>query len=108
MSLKKFDLAKNLGLKIDARRKAAAVPGRFADEAAAVLDKREQRRRAASARSRALAVCSVETRYSTGLSPKVSAVRRTCSTGVPGATPSTRAAARSAPPHAHVPRRAPP
>jgi hypothetical protein len=49
MSLKKFDLAKNLGLKIDARRKAAAVPGRFADEAAAVLDKREQRRRDAAA-----------------------------------------------------------
>ena len=45
MSLKKFDLAKNLGLKIDARRKAAAVPGRFADEAATALDKREQRRR---------------------------------------------------------------
>jgi hypothetical protein len=49
MSLKKFDLAKNLGLKIDARRKATAVPGRFADEAAAALDKREQRRRDAAA-----------------------------------------------------------
>ena len=45
MSLKKFDLAKNLGLKINAQRKAAAIPGRFADEAAEVLDKREQRRR---------------------------------------------------------------
>jgi hypothetical protein len=45
MSLKKFDLAKNLGLKINAQRKAVAIPGRFADEAAEVLDKREQRRR---------------------------------------------------------------
>jgi hypothetical protein len=49
MSMKKFDLAKNLGLKIDARRKGAGVPGRFAQEAAAVADKREQRRRDAAA-----------------------------------------------------------
>ncbi len=49
MTLKKFDLAKNLGLKINGQRKAAAIPGRFADEAKEVLDKREQRKRDAAA-----------------------------------------------------------
>jgi hypothetical protein len=49
MSMKKFDLAKSLGLKIDNRRKGAGIPGRFAQEAAAVADKREQRKRDAAA-----------------------------------------------------------
>lgn len=49
MSLKKFDLAKNLGLKIEAQRRAAGTPGRFGDAAAALPDKREQRRRDAAA-----------------------------------------------------------
>ena len=49
MTLKKFDLAKNLALKIEGQRKAAAVPGRFGDAAAALPDKREQRRRDAAA-----------------------------------------------------------
>lgn len=49
MTLKKFDLAKNLGLKIEGQRRAAAVPGRFGEAAAALPDKREQRRRDAAA-----------------------------------------------------------
>ncbi|HJW11496.1 MAG TPA: hypothetical protein VJ598_06910 [Albitalea sp.] len=49
MSMKKFDLAKQLGLKIDGKMKTGGVPGRFAHEAAAVADKREQRRRDAAA-----------------------------------------------------------
>ncbi len=49
MSLKKFDLAKNLALKLEGQRKAAAVPGRFGDAAAALPDKREQRRLDAAA-----------------------------------------------------------
>lgn len=49
MTLKKFDLAKNLGLKIEAQRRAAGVPGRFGDAAASLPDKREQRRRDAAA-----------------------------------------------------------
>ena len=44
MTLKKFDLEKNLALKLEGQRKAAAVPGRFGDAAAAPPDKREQRR----------------------------------------------------------------
>lgn len=48
MTLKKFDLAKNLGLKINGQMRAAAIPGRFAADAAP-LDKREQRRRDAAA-----------------------------------------------------------
>jgi hypothetical protein len=49
MSLKKTDLAKNLALKLDGRRKAAGVPERFAQGAAVVPDRREQRRRDAAA-----------------------------------------------------------
>lgn len=41
--MKKTDLAKNLGLKIRGKMHQAAIPGRFATEAAAV-DRREQRR----------------------------------------------------------------
>jgi hypothetical protein len=49
MSLKKFDLAKNLGLKISGQMKSAGVPGRFAQGAGEVLDRKEQRRRDAAA-----------------------------------------------------------
>ena len=48
MSLKKFDLAKNLGLKVAGQMKAAGVPGRFAQGANDVLDKRERRARDAA------------------------------------------------------------
>ncbi|GAP37959.1 hypothetical protein [Piscinibacter sakaiensis] len=47
MTLKKYDLAKNLGLSIENRRKAAGAPARFG--AAAAPDRREQRRRDAAA-----------------------------------------------------------
>lgn len=47
MSLKKFDLAKNLGLKIAGRMSAAGIPDRFGG--AEVVDRREQRRRDAAA-----------------------------------------------------------
>ena len=49
MSMKKSDLDKNLGLKIGGRMKAAAIPSRFAQDAAAPTDRREQRRRDAAA-----------------------------------------------------------
>ena len=49
MSLKKFDLAKNLGLKINGQMKSAGVPGRFAQGAGEVVDRKEQRRRDAAA-----------------------------------------------------------
>jgi hypothetical protein len=45
MSMKKTDLVKNLAKKLDGRMKAAGVPGRFAQGAAEVVDRREQRRR---------------------------------------------------------------
>ena len=45
MSMKKTDLVKNLAKKLDGRMKAADVPGRFAQGAAEVVDRREQRRR---------------------------------------------------------------
>ena len=45
MSMKKTDLAKNLALKISGQMKSAGVPGRFAQGAAAVVDRREQRKR---------------------------------------------------------------
>ena len=44
MSMKKTDIEKNLAAKIDGRMKAAGIPGRFAQGAANVPDKREQRR----------------------------------------------------------------
>ena len=49
MSMKKSDLAKNLGLKIGGRMKATAAPARFGQAAAALPDRREQRRRDAAA-----------------------------------------------------------
>lgn len=44
MSMKKTDLVKNLAKKIDGQMKVVAVPGRFAQGANAVVDRREQRR----------------------------------------------------------------
>lgn len=49
MSMKKTDLVKNLAKKLDGRMKTAGVPGRFAQGAAEMVDKREQRRRDAEA-----------------------------------------------------------
>jgi hypothetical protein len=48
MSLKKFDLAKNMGLKINGQLKNSGVPDRFA-QGAALPDRREQRRLDAAA-----------------------------------------------------------
>jgi hypothetical protein len=42
--LKKTDLEKNKGLKVDSRMKQAGTPARFGKEASAVVDRREQRR----------------------------------------------------------------
>jgi hypothetical protein len=42
--MKKTDLVKNLGLKIRGQMQRAAVPGRFAEGAAALPDRREQRK----------------------------------------------------------------
>ena len=44
MSMKKSDLDKHLGQKIGGQMKAAGVPGRFAQGAGNVPDRREQRR----------------------------------------------------------------
>lgn len=44
MSLKKTDLAKNLGLKISQSMKKAGVPGRFAQGATQLLDRKERRK----------------------------------------------------------------
>lgn len=49
MSLKKTDLARNLALKLESRRKGAATPDRFAQGAAGAAEKREQRKRDAAA-----------------------------------------------------------
>ena len=49
MSMKKTDLVKNLAKKLDGRMKSAGVPGRFAQGAAELVDRREQRRRDAAA-----------------------------------------------------------
>lgn len=43
MSMKRTDLEKNRGLKINAKLGAAGTPGRFAAEAASAMDKRAQR-----------------------------------------------------------------
>jgi plasmid stability protein len=48
MSLKKFDLAKNMGLKVTGQMRAAGVPSRFGQGAGEVLDKRERRARDAA------------------------------------------------------------
>lgn len=42
--MKRTDLAKNVGLKINSRLNAAGTPGRFGNEASAVPDRREQRK----------------------------------------------------------------
>jgi hypothetical protein len=44
MSMKRTDLEKNLGLKINGKVGAAGTPGRYAAGAASVADRREQRR----------------------------------------------------------------
>jgi len=49
MIMKKTDLVKNLAKKLDGRLKSAGVPERFAQGAAELVDKREQRRRDAAA-----------------------------------------------------------
>ena len=49
MSMKKFDLAKQIGLKVAGQMKASGVPNRFAQGAGEVLDKRERRLRDAAA-----------------------------------------------------------
>ena len=49
MSMKKTDLAKSMALKINGQMKSGVIPDRFAQGAAAALDKREQRRRDAAA-----------------------------------------------------------
>ena len=42
--MKRTDLAKNDGLKINSKMHQAGTPGRFGKEAAVVLDRREQRK----------------------------------------------------------------
>lgn len=49
MSMKKSDLDKVLGQRIGGQMKGAGIPGRFAQGAAHVGDRREQRRRDAAA-----------------------------------------------------------
>jgi hypothetical protein len=49
MSMKKSDLDKHLGKKLGGQLKAAGVPGRFAQGASEMLDRRERRRRDAAA-----------------------------------------------------------
>jgi hypothetical protein len=49
MSMKKSDLDKHLGKKLGGQLKAAGVPGRFAQGAGEMVDRREQRRRDAAA-----------------------------------------------------------
>lgn len=48
MSMKKTDLAKNLGLKLTGQMRGTAIPPRFGQAAAEPVDKREQRRRDAA------------------------------------------------------------
>ncbi len=44
MSMKKTDLVRQLESKLEGQRQRTAVPGRFAQEAHAPLDRKEQRR----------------------------------------------------------------
>jgi hypothetical protein len=44
MSMKKSDLDKQLARKIGGQMKATGIPGRFGQDAGAVVDRREQRR----------------------------------------------------------------
>ena len=46
MTMKKFDLAKSMALKINGKMKSAGAPDSFAQGAASALDKRERRLRA--------------------------------------------------------------
>jgi hypothetical protein len=49
MSMKKSDLDKNMGKVLTGKMKTAIVPDRFAQSAAAAVDKREQRKRDSAA-----------------------------------------------------------
>ncbi|MBL8349496.1 MAG: hypothetical protein JNL87_04215 [Burkholderiaceae bacterium] len=49
MTLKKTDLARQLELKIEAQRKLSGTPGRFGQAAAALPDRKAQRRADAAA-----------------------------------------------------------
>lgn len=49
MSMKKTDLARALELKLEGARKGAAVPGRFGQAAAALPDRKAQRKADAAA-----------------------------------------------------------
>ena len=49
MTMKKFDLAKSMALKINGKMKSAGAPDRFAQGAAHALDKRERLLRDAAA-----------------------------------------------------------
>ncbi len=49
MSAKKTDLVRQLESKLEGQRKRTAVPGRFAQEATAPLDRKDQRRKDAAA-----------------------------------------------------------
>ena len=49
MSMKKTDLAKNMNAKIDGKMRGTGAPGRFAQGATEVVDKRERRRLDAAA-----------------------------------------------------------
>jgi hypothetical protein len=49
MPSKKFDLVRQLESKLDNQRKAAGIPGRFADAAAALPDRKAQRKADAAA-----------------------------------------------------------
>jgi hypothetical protein len=49
MSMKKSDLDKLLGKRLGGQMKTAGVPGRFAQGAGEMVDRREQRRRDAAA-----------------------------------------------------------
>jgi hypothetical protein len=42
--MKKTDLAKNMGKKIEGQRRSANIPGRFADDSSRAVDRREQRK----------------------------------------------------------------
>jgi hypothetical protein len=49
MPSKKFDLVRQLESKLDNQRKAAGIPGRFAQDAAALPDRKTQRKLDAAA-----------------------------------------------------------
>lgn len=45
MSMKRTDIEKMLAKKVDSQMRAAGAPGRYGQQAAEVVDRREQRRR---------------------------------------------------------------